>query len=793
MSILKTQIMTRIFILGIFLFITQFVTSQTLTQTIKGSVIDGESEFTLPGANVLVANSDPVIGTITNEDGKFKLENIPVGRHTLQVSFIGYDDAIIPEILVGSAKEIVLIIPLYEKINKLDEVTVKAELDKSKSLNEMATVSARSFTVEETKRFAASVSDPSRMALTFAGVATTNDLSNEIVIRGNSPKGLLWRIEGTEVPGPNHFAEEGYSAGFISILSSNMVGKSDFFTGAFPAEYGNALSGVFDISLRNGNSDKREYAFQFGLLGTELAAEGPFKKAGGGYNGSYLVNYRYSTFSIMDQLGMNVVGDETPNFQDLSFKFYLPTKSFGTFSIWGLGGRSDSYVEAEKDTLSWEGKGDRMNDLTETGMQAGGITNTYFLNEKSYIKTAVSASGSFSVNKIEFLDSSYVAQFDNQDDVGSSSIRGSVLYNNKISNKTTFRAGATYSNLHFNYFVEAVDSDDNIRKIYLDQSDNANLFQTFIQAKYKFNALLSANFGLHYQYFGVNGTNSIEPRFGMNYQLTENQRLGFGAGLHSRHEGLYTYFIRIEDDLGGYTQPNKNIELPKATHFVISHDMMIGNEFHIKTEAYYQHLFDIPVSNAINGTSSPINNDNSLDTLISEGIGKNYGVEVTIEKFFTNNYYFLITGSLFDSQYKTASGKWFNTRYNIGHVFNFVGGRELYVGKYENNLIGMNTKIIWAGGRRYTAIDYEASREAGYTKLVENERYNIQTKDYFRIDASIYYRINRPKVSHIISLDVQNVTNQLNIAGQFYDPDTFTMKTYYQTGMLPIFNYKLEF
>jgi CarboxypepD_reg-like domain len=772
------------------LYIFQNGIGQTLTQNIKGQVIDAQSEFTLPGANVIVTNTNPVIGTITDANGNFKLENIPVGRHTIQVSFMGYEEAIISEILLGSAKEIILTIPLHEKISKIEEIVIKAELDKSRSLNEMATVSARSFTVEETKRFAASLSDPSRMALSFAGVSTTNDLSNEIVIRGNSSKGLLWRIEGTEVPGPNHFSEEGYSAGFVSILSSNMVGKSDFFTGAFPAEYGNALSGVFDISLRKGNNEKREYAFQFGLMGTEIAAEGPFKK---GYNGSYLINYRYSTFTLMDKIGLNVVGDETPNFQDLTFKFHLPTKSFGTFSIWAIGGNSDSYREAQKDTLEWEGKSDRMNDLTEAGMGAGGITNTYFINKKSYIRTAISASGSFSVDKIEFVDSSYFSIFNSQSDVSSTSLRGSLLYNNKINRQTTLRLGTTFSKLHFDYFNEGLDEDDDIVKTYIDQKDNANLFQSFIQAKYKFNALLSANLGLHFQYFGVNGTNSIEPRFGLNYQLATNQIVGLGFGIHSRHEGLFTYFINIDNGLGSFSQPNKNIELPKAVHYVISHNLSISNDFHLKTEFYYQYLFDVPVSNAKNGTESPLNNTNSLDTLISEGLGKNIGIEITFEKFFTKNYYFLITGSLFDSQFKTASGKWYNTRFNIKHVVNFVGGREILSGKNKNNLMGINAKIIWAGGQRYTPIDVISSEISGNAEYFDDLLFSKQYKDYFRIDASIYYRINRPKVSHIISLDIQNATNQLNMARRYFDPDTQVFKNYYQTGTLPILNYKLEF
>lgn len=142
----------------------------------------------------------------------------------------------------------------------------------------MATVSARSFTVEETSRYAGSLNDPSRMAANYAGVSSTSDARNDIIIRGNSPLGVLWRLNGMEIPNPNHFGSLGTTGGPVSILNNNLLDKSDFLTGAFPAEYGNALAGVFDLQMRSGNNEKTEFLGQVGFNGFELGAEGPIGK-----------------------------------------------------------------------------------------------------------------------------------------------------------------------------------------------------------------------------------------------------------------------------------------------------------------------------------------------------------------------------------------------------------------------------------------------------------------------------------------------------------------------------------
>ena len=185
----------------------------------------------------------------SNESGEFKLQNVLLGCQTFSVSFLGYESMSIPDVFVTAGKEVILTISLTKSISKLNEVeiTYSRKDDPTVTNNEMLTVSSRSFNLEDTKKYAGSLGDPSRMAANFAGVVAGNDSRNDIVVRGNSPNAILWQLEGINIPNPNHFGSKCNSGGPVSILNSNNLAKSDFFTSAFPAQYGNAIGGVFDV------------------------------------------------------------------------------------------------------------------------------------------------------------------------------------------------------------------------------------------------------------------------------------------------------------------------------------------------------------------------------------------------------------------------------------------------------------------------------------------------------------------------------------------------------------------
>ncbi|MBK9414304.1 MAG: TonB-dependent receptor [Bacteroidetes bacterium] len=766
--------------------------AQTLTQTIRGTITDQISQATLPGASVVLMNSSPVNGTATDLNGNFKLTDVPVGMQSLKISFMGYKEFILPNINVTSGKEVVLSVSLEENIVMGKEVVITAEIQKDKPLNEFTMVSGRTFSVEETQKYAAAVNDPARMSTAFAGVISTDDGNNNIAIRGNAPNSLQWRMEGVEIPNPNHFSLEGTSGGGISILSSQVLTNSDFLTGAFAAEYGNALSGVFDLKLRKGNDQKTEYTLQAGLLGTDFAIEGPFKKD---YNGSYLINYRYSTLAMISALGVSI-GDAVTTFQDLSFNVFLPTKRSGNFSIWGFGGLSNQVSDAKKDSTEWETNFDRYSWNYKYNTGAVGLSHFIMLDDKSYLKSTLITSGTDRGGEQSILDSEYSEIPEGNESYDQNKVALNTIYTRKINAKNSIKAGIIASMNFYDLEQSWRNESGTSIETLIKQNGEAITLQSFAQWNFHPLERLTIVTGLHYLAFTENNTFSIEPRASAKYNLNDKQSVSIGYGLHGQVQPLGVYFAQLNNSDGTIVMPNHDLGISKSHHFVVGYDRTITKYMHVKIEGYYQSIFNVPVNADASKTFSMLNNEYGFvtDPLVNKGKGVNKGIELTIEQYLHNDFYFLLSSSFYDSKYQTLSGKWFNTRFNGQYATTFTGGKDFKTGPgFGNRIVGINIKTIVAGGLRNTPIDYNASVAAGETKYIESESYSLKAKDYFRTDVKISVKRNRKKSTVTWSLDVQNATSNKNVAGEYFDPLTSTTKISYQTPLIPILAYRVEF
>lgn len=774
-------------------FIGNVLHAQQLKQVVRGSVVDKQVKNALVGATVVVTPSNPTLATFTDANGNFRFDDVAVGNYTVTITYLGYKPFVIPNVLVSSGKETILSIEQEEAVVKINEVIIQADKRKDLPLNEMSTVSTRTFSVEETQRYAAAVNDPSRMVTSYAGVVAPDDGNNRIVIRGNAPNGLLWRMEGIDIPNPNHFSDVGTSGGGISILSSALMANSDFSTGAFAAEYGNALSGVFDLKLRKGNNEKREFTAKAGFLGLSLAAEGPFSK---GYKGSYLVNYRYSTLGILSQLG--VLGDDfgVTTFQDLSYHVYLPTKKTGYFSLFGFGGLSNQRYNAAKDSVNWETNGDRYggNFFSNTG--AAGITHGYIFNSKAYLKTAFAVSSTGNGYNETYIEDDYdpVVTFKN-DFVQHKQTLSSVL-NYKFNTKLSLRTGLVQSRLQYGLQSQHADEPGQTLQTQIDEDGNTFTSQAFGQFQYRLNDKLTFNAGAHYLFLWLNETQSLEPRASVKWDVTEKQSVAIGYGLHSQMQPIGTYFAKSFDHHGITIEPNHDLGFTKSHHLVLSYNYLLGQNLRLKTEAYYQALFNVPIAKDTTNSFSILNAVDGFVTepLANKGTGKNYGIEFTLEKFLANRYYFMLSTSLFEAKYNGSDNVERNSRYNGNYAGTFTAGKEFVLSREtENTLLSMNIKVIYAGGFRYTPIDLQASQTSGEPVWKEQLAYTQQNPDYMRADIGISLRVNRPKLTSVLSLDVQNVTNRQNVFGTFYDKNKNDLVTYYQMGLLPVLSYQVEF
>ena len=326
---------------------------------------------------------------------------------------------------------------------------------------------------------------------------------------------------------------------------------------------------------------------------------------------------------------------------------------------------------------------------------------------------------------------------------------------------------------------------------YLDSKGNTNQYQFYLQSKYKFTDRLILTAGLQYSYFALTQGNSIEPRVGFVYNLPQRQKVSFGFGMHSKPEQLSTYFIEVQGADGSTYLPNKDLELTRSTHYVVSYEKSF-KDLLLKGEAYYQDIPNLPVANNPNKIWSPIFGVASPnDTLSNIGKARNYGLELTVQKFFSNNYYFMFTSSLFQSEYQTADGIWRSTKYNINYINNVVGGKEFKWG--EDKLISLNAKVIWTGGKRLIPIDLDESIKEGEGVYKTDELWSTQAADYFRVDLGVKLHFFNPKVEHVVSLDIQNVSNRLNEWVEIYDRENEEIVKYPMAGLIPILSFKIKF
>jgi hypothetical protein len=806
-----------------------------ITQTIRGKVLEKETQQSIPGANVIVVTdtTDGLKGAATDIDGNFRISNVKIGKQTVKITYVGYADVFI-DVTVSSAKEVILTIEMEESAGvELAQVEIVAE-KRGEVANDLSVVSARTFDVAETERYAGSRGDPARMASNFAGVQGADDSRNDIVVRGNSPLGVLYRLEGFDIPNPNHFSVAGSTGGPVSILNNKILGNSDFFTSAFPAEYGNSTAAVFDLKLRPGNNEKHEFSGQFGFLGTELAAEGPINKE---KHSSYLAVYRYSTLSLFKMMGISLGTDAVPQYQDAAFKILLPTKNNkGVFSLFAMGGTSKIDIMISEQTepaADFYGDDDRDQHF-QTRMAVGGITYTNGIGKekKTFMRSGIAmmhdrqaSQHDYVIRRLDTLQNIWIVNdgkpYDTLIQLQRYKFRTNrqvayVNFNTKLNSKHVLKYGTSFQFMHFSMLdsveLNPTDSTPDFR-VRWNSNESGFLAQAFVQWKYKPDQRWMITAGLYNQFFSLSNSISVaEPRVGVKYMIDERQSLNLGAGLHSMTQPYYVYFylqpkydstgvvVGTETDVNGNpVTHNKGMDFTKSIHSVLSYDVALKSNMRLKAEVYYQYLFNIPVE--VDSSAFSLTNMGSgfarffPNTLENKGEGKNMGIELTVEKFFDKSFYFLFTASAFDAKYKGSNGIWNNTDYNTKYAANALVGKEWKV--KDKSSFSVGGKFTVAGGKWRGEIDTLAS--SNQRELVwRDENYNtIRMNPYMRLDLKVNYKINAKKVTHEFALDLVNVLNTKNILGLSYTVDAATgnpgFAENYQLGFLPLFYYRIDF
>ncbi|MGD1842290.1 MAG: carboxypeptidase-like regulatory domain-containing protein [Thermonemataceae bacterium] len=773
---------------------------QNLTQTIKGRIFDAFSKQPVVGAQLTIVGTDPLIGAVTDTAGYFVIEAVPVGRQVLKVVSMGYAP-VSTNLLINSSSVYQFDLALKTTQVDLDEVIISPNIS-TEPLNNMAKVSARSFSLEQSQRFAGALSDPSRVAYSFPGVTFGAPQDNGVVIRGNTPTNVLWRLEGVEIPGAAHFAGGNLAgAGLITIYSANLLGTSDFFTGAFPAEYGNATAGVFDINFRRGNTEKTNYTAQLGVLGADIAVEGPLNKE---KNGAYLANYRHGFIGYYGALA----GGVEPHYQDLSFKIDLPHNNKSSLSVWGIGGISSiftpygEYENEEGEIERRETEGDFQQDDIAFDMMAVGIKHNWQLNKTSFLNTSLA----FSTNGYDsntqwfnpIADTLNTGTLSPYTDLSNRESKATFTTNlsKQFSQRINTTSGVIVDYLTFNAKARQAPAPNQPLDEFLNNSGETFNLQLYTQADFIISSQLSLQMGVNWHYFYLNQEATLEPRLGLSWEALPKVTFSLGYGRHSRRQELKVYYFDYLN-ASNERQNNEHLQRVKADHFVLGATWALTETLRFNVEGYYQDLFDVPVVpdssySFVNYTQlweldSPLNN---------EGTGYNRGVDISLEQTLRNGYYYLLTVSLFDARYTGGDGIERNTLYNRNYLTTLTLGREFLVNRKKKNrvnLLGINVNATYMGGQRLTPFLLQESQNEQQVVLDDERLYSLQSDPELWLNANVTYRINRKNTTTTWGLDFQNALLTEQLQGYEYNFLTNTVEEERVLFILPNLYYRLEF
>lgn len=756
---------------------------QEYVQTIKGNIVDAKNLKPIVGAVVTVIGTK--FGASADKNGDFKIQNVPLGRYSIKVSSLGYELRIF-NILLTSGRELVLNVQLHEDVIKMKEIEVIDKKANFLPINESVVVSATEFSIDDVQRFAGSRMDPARMAQNFAGVLGANDTRNDIIIRGGSPIELLWRIDGLDIPNPNHFATQGATGGPVGAINTMLLDNSDFLSGAFPAEYYDKNSGVFDLRFRQGNRDKYEYYAQLGFNGLELGAEGPLSFT----PGSFIASYRYSFLGLLQAMGIDFGFTGIPQYQDFAFKTDITKFGNHHFSLTGIIGTSDIHIKQSESEEVYTGDQDIKNGTDFLGLA---LNWTYLISDKLFLKTMIGTSLS---RFRTFVDSITTDQnnkvlaltpwWDSKSDENYHTIKSILNFSPSKSHYIKF--GAEYRYRFFNFKEQRLTPSEDGTYYSLIANDNTNQFFSFVDWNYKITPNLSVILGLAQNYLQVSNKNYFDPRASIKYHLFENHSLNLGFGVNHQSLPLTIYY---------QSEFNKKLESMRSVHYVMGYNWTMSEDVLFKFETYYKDISKVPVDYGKATSFSLLNSGANFgrvfadDTLITNGIGRAYGAELTLMKHFTNHYYILSTFSYVRQQYKGSDNIWRWGAFDNQIIFNLLVGYEWVIS--PSFAIEFSGRYTIAGGSPYTPIDTSKSINYSQTYYLDDQAFSLRNPNYQRFDIRIDFRDNYKSFAIISYISIENLFNHKNILLRIWDSKNQKEKIVNQLGVFPVGGFRIEF
>ncbi len=766
--------------------------AQDLSQTIRGQVVDQVTGEPLVGATIQVINSET--GSITDNNGNYSF-TLPTGRYQLMVSYLGFQPVIKKEVLVTASKEVVLDFELVYASKALEEVVVSAG-------SPVTNIGSREITIEQTQRYAATFYDPARLVQSLPAASSTNDQNNNISVRGVSPSWNQWYLEGVEIANPNHTTNAGtfsdqptQNGGGVNILSAQMLATSNFLYQTYGSQYGNSLGGIFDMSLRSGNNQRKEYTAQASLIGLDFSTEGPIASGGA----SYLINYRYSFTGLLAAMGVDF-GGESISFQDVAFNLNFPLDK-GNVKVFGMAGISENDFKRPEDPEEVEEEKDFYNINYKGKMGAVGTQWEQQLSDKlSLSKTLI-----YSLNhasRDQELDSIIGGEpnlsYDNQRNIDK--LSGNLSIKTRINAKADLTTGISYvlqlADLHTTR-VSIFGGDEEIVR---DVDQHQWLWQPYISYHQLLGETVDLEAGLRYMYHDLSGDAELLPRLSLGYWFSSQDRLTATMAFLGQMNSTDVQF-GYRDGIGEY--PNKELPLMESRNFSLAYTRMMKKST-LETELFYNNYDHVPIGNFGSGPAflgmgiySTFNEDGVAPPfeLIAAGTANTYGIDVRLEQQLQSSWYYLIGGTFYRSNYEAPDGNTYDSRWDGQYSLNSTFGKEIIRSpkKGKNRSVNLNARVIYQGGFRESPLDQEMSNASGMEVYQYNEPWAYQTPDFFRIDFRVAWRVEKERYHRSLSLDIQNVLNYENYAFRYFDNFTGRIERKNQLSLIPLLTYRVEF
>lgn len=714
-------------------------------QTVSGKIYDKASQLVLVGANIKVLGSEK--GSISDDQGIFELSGLKPGRIDIEVSYLGYEKIKIHDIWIKSGVTTTQDIYLDRSFSNLDEVVVSVG-------NSMSVPGRVTITEEQINRYAATYYDPARLITSSPDVAITNDQNNQISVRGLSPNYNTWRLEGAEIINPNHLSNAGTfldqpsaTGGGVNMLSAQMLSSSDFLYGSFENQFGNGIGGIFDMHMKNGNPNKKQYTAQASLIGFDLASEGPLK------NGSpitYAVNYRYSFTGLLTNFGVDF-GGESIGFQDLAFNITSPLGNRTKLKIFGVGGLSfndfehqpfeKSKVEKDRNDINYDNQTGIIGAKMSTGFVNGNLNNTLVYSGYDNQRDQETFGPNDDSNGLSTSHQSRsVLSFHSQ-----------YMYYFQRSKLTI---GTMLNHYHWERVADSFNS-NNYNQWYI---------QPYAQLTFSINNVLSLNMGVTQN--AVEAHQTIDPRLNLLLNLGMKSSLSAGIGSYSQLKNPFNYIF--SNPYGNERWNNGNYGFIKSQRYTLGYQFE-NESFGLGAEAFF---YQFPQVSKVS------------DGILASAEASTYGVSLSAEQSFAKYYYYRLGGSLFQSTFDDGSNNHNNTKYNLS----LSGGKEWQRAKGEKQKsFAANFKLLYQGGQYYDGLPLY-SNLTEFIYLIDAHRID----PFLRIDLRLIWTRYREGRTSSISLDIQNVTNYQNESFRYYDNFTNSEESQYNLGLIPILTYRVE-